>query len=135
MALGPLVCAAGCLLTLGIGESTSYLVDVFPAVTVFGLGLAIMVAPLTSTALAAAPAERAGAASGVNNALARTGTLLAVAALPVAAGLTGDAYAVPSVFAHGYRVCACLCAALLLAAGLLAWALVRDPAGEPQVTL
>ena len=134
MGLGPLVCAVGCLLTLGISESTSYAVEVLPAVALFGLGLGIMVAPLTSTALSAAPADRAGVASGVNNALARTGTLLAVAALPVVAGLTGDAYAVPSTFAHGYRTCASLCSALLFAAGLLAWAFVRDPATETPIT-
>ena len=51
------------------------------------LGLALMVAPLTATVLAAAPDEHAGIASGVNNAVARAGSLLAVAALPVAVGL------------------------------------------------
>ena len=61
-----------------------------PALTVFGLGLALMVAPLTATVLAAAPDEHAGIASGVNNAVARAGSLLAVAALPVAVGLGGD---------------------------------------------
>ena len=60
--------------------------------TVFGLGLALMVAPLTATVLAAAPDEHAGIASGVNNAVARAGSLLAVAALPVAVGLTGEDY-------------------------------------------
>ena len=58
-----------------------------PGLTVFGLGLALMVAPLTATVLAAAPDEHAGIASGVNNAVARAGSLLAVAALPVAVGL------------------------------------------------
>ena len=53
-----------------------------PGLTVFGLGLALMVAPLTATVLAAAPDEVAGIASGINNAVARAGSLLAVAALP-----------------------------------------------------
>ena len=73
MSLGPLVCAGGLVLMLRIGPAASYLTDVLPGVAVFGVGLAIMVAPLTATALAAAPAEHAGLASGVNNAVARAG--------------------------------------------------------------
>ena len=73
-----------------------------PGLTVFGLGLALMVAPLTATVLAAAPDEHAGIASGVNNAVARAGSLLAVAALPVAVGLTGEEYADPAAFDAAY---------------------------------
>ena len=69
--------------------------------TLFGLGLALMVAPLTATVLAAAPDRHAGIASGVNNAVARAGSLLAVAALPLAVGLTGEEYADPVVFDAG----------------------------------
>ena len=69
----------------------------------FGLGLALMVATLTATVLAAAPDEHAGIASGVNNAVARAGSLLAVAALPVAVGLMGEDYAVPDVVRRGVR--------------------------------
>ncbi len=60
---------------------------------VFGLGLVITVAPLTTTALAAAPAENAGIASAVNNYVARVGSLLAVAVLPALAGISGKSYA------------------------------------------
>ena len=60
----------------------SYLTDVLPAVIVFGLGLACTVAPLTSTVLAAAPAENTGVASAINNDVARTASLVAVALLP-----------------------------------------------------
>ena len=65
--------------------------------------MAVTVAPLTATVLGAAPDEQAGIASGVNNAVARAAQLLAVAALPVAVGLSGDDYADPAAFTSGFR--------------------------------
>ena len=65
-----------------IGPHASYLTDVLPAVVVFGLGLCATVAPLTATVLASADVRHAGVASGVNNAVARAASLVAVAALP-----------------------------------------------------
>jgi MFS family permease len=67
----------------------SYWTQVFPAVLVFALGLAVTVAPLTATAMGAAPPEHSGVASAVNNVVARAASLLAVAVLPLLAGLTG----------------------------------------------
>jgi ABC-type phosphate transport system permease subunit len=67
-----------------------------PAVVVFGFGLAVTVAPLTSTVLEAVPSEHAGIASAVNNDVARAAALIAVALLPAAGGITGDAYRDPS---------------------------------------
>ena len=84
--VGPLVIGAGLALLARVGSAGNYLTEVLPAVAVFGLGLAINVAPLTSTALAAAPAEHAGIASAVNNDVARAAGLIAVAVLPAAAG-------------------------------------------------
>jgi len=78
------------------------------------------VAPLTSGVLAAAPQELAGAASGVNNAVARTAGLLAVAALPVLVGLSGEAYADPELLTAGYRAGMLVCAGLVAAAAVLA---------------
>ena len=89
LTLGPLLCGAGALLALLVGEDASYVRDVLPGVLVFGLGLAVMVAPLTATALGSVPVSHAGVASGVNTAVARTAALLALAAVPVLAGLTG----------------------------------------------
>ncbi len=97
-----------------------------PGVVVFGLDLAVLVAPLTATALAAAPAEHSGMASGVNNAVARTGGLVAIAAIPVIVGLGGDGYADPALFADGFRHACWIAAALLAAGGALAAATVRN---------
>lgn len=125
MSLGPLVCAAGVLLLAQIGAGASYGLDVLPGVVIFGLGLAIMVAPLTATALAAAPSEHAGLASGVNNAVARTAGLLAVAAIPALAGISGDGYTGPG-FSAGYRHALWISAAILLAGAVLAAVSVRN---------
>ena len=89
--------------------------------TVFGLGLSLLVSPLTAAVLAAAPDRLAGAASGINNAVARTGTLLAVAALPALVGLSGDDYRDPDALTAGYRLAAYAIAALLVAGGVTSW--------------
>ena len=132
MTVGPIVMGVGCLMLLAVGDDVSYVVDVLPGVTVFGLGLALMVAPLTATVLAAAPDEHAGIASGVNNAVARAGTLLAIAALPVAVGLTGADYAVPAVFDEGYRKAMVWCAGLLMLGGVLSWFTIRNAVLDEQ---
>jgi EmrB/QacA subfamily drug resistance transporter len=121
MTVGPVVMALGVALMMRIGVDVSYVRDVLPAVLVFGLGLALMVAPLTATVLAAAPEEHAGIASGVNNAVARAGALFAVAALPVVVGLSGDDYADPASFDAAYGMAITICVVLLLAGGALAW--------------
>ncbi|HEY0485865.1 MAG TPA: MFS transporter [Mycobacteriales bacterium] len=126
MTVGPLVAACGLLLTLRVGPGASYWRDVVPAVLVFGLGLATMVAPLTATVLGAAPQRHAGIASGVNNAVARAAGLLAVAVLPAVAGLSGDDYRRPEVFAAGYRTAILLCAGLLATGAVVAFASIRD---------
>ncbi len=121
MTVGPLVMALGVVLLLAVGEDVDYVVDVLPGVTVFGLGLALMVAPLTATVLAAAPDEHAGLASGVNNAVARAGSLLAVAALPVAVGLGGEQYADPRALDAAYGSAMLACAGLLVLGGVVSW--------------
>jgi MFS family permease len=128
MSLGPLVMAGGTLMLRGVGPDPSYVTEVLPGLTVFGLGLALMVAPLTATVLASAPDEHAGLASGVNNALARAGSLLAVAALPLVVGLAGTQYDDPAAFDDAYREALLICAGLLAAGGLLASLTIRNPA-------
>ncbi len=76
---GPIVGGTGILLLLGAGPDADYVSEVLPGVLVFGLGLAMTVAPLTATVLGAADRRYAGVASGVNNAVARVAGLLAIA--------------------------------------------------------
>jgi EmrB/QacA subfamily drug resistance transporter len=128
MSLGPVLAACGVLPLLRVGPGASYLLDVVPGVAVFGLGLALMVAPLTTTVLAAAAAEHAGVASGVNNAVARSAGLLGVAVLPLVAGISGDQYQHADAFAPGFRTAMLVCSALLALGGLVAGATIQNPA-------
>lgn len=129
MSVGPLGCAVGMAWLSTVGTSAPYWTRVFPGMLVFALGLTTLVAPLTSTVLAAAPDSRAGIASGINNAVARTGSLLAVAALPAIVGLVGDDYRNPARLTAGYHEAMLLCAAMLAAGGVVSWfGLGRTPA-------
>jgi len=132
LVVGPLLVATGMLLMLRIVPGASYVGAVLPAVVVFGSGLAVVVAPVTATVLAAAPDRYAGVASGVNNAIARTGNLLAVAVLPAAAGLTGAAYRDPAALTSGWRTALVICAALAAGGGLLALGVRGNVLAEPE---
>lgn len=131
MTVGPLIAASGLVLMLRIDADSTYIADVLPAVVVFGLGLSTMVAPLTTAVLSAAPSSQAGLASGINNAVARTGQLLAVAALPALVGISGSAYADPGVVDDGFGDAMLICAGLLVTGAVTAAALVRrGPSGH-----
>jgi EmrB/QacA subfamily drug resistance transporter len=131
MTVGPLVSAGGVLLVRGIGPDSSYLLGVLPGAIVFGAGLTLTVAPLTATVLSSAPDRNAGVASGVNNAVARAAGLLAVAVIPVAAGISGEDYTDPTAFGAGFRTATLLCAAVLAAGGVLALLTIRRPLDAP----
>ncbi len=79
MGFGPIVAGAGMLLLLNMGANPKYVTDMLPGVILFGLGLALTVAPLTAAVLAAAGSEHSGVASGINNAVARLAGLIAIA--------------------------------------------------------
>jgi EmrB/QacA subfamily drug resistance transporter len=120
MTVGTSVAALGILLLGGIDEHTSYVVDVLGPVSLLGIGLTLLVGPLTATVLAAAPDSQAGLASGVNNAVARTAGLLAVAVLPLATGWgEGGGLLDPEGVLDGFGVVARLCAGLFLVGAVL----------------
>jgi EmrB/QacA subfamily drug resistance transporter len=123
MTIGPLLVAGGLLLFARIDAGRSYADGVLPGAIVFGLGLALTVAPLTATIMAAADEEHLGSASGINNAVARLAGLLAVALLPTIVGL--DTAGAASALDSGVDDAMVVCAALSVLGGLIALATVR----------
>ena len=121
MTVGPIVCACALLLFSRISAHSTYVRGVLPAVLIMGLGLSLTVAPLTATALGAVDERHAGIASGVNNAVARAAGLLAVAILPLAAGLGGGSLTTPADLEPMYRRAMFISAGMLLAGALIAF--------------
>src|SRR5690606_36553097 len=103
LTIGPLLLAGGMVMMGEIPNGAAYISDVLPSLLVFGVGLTLVVTPVTATVLAAVEERHAGLASGINNAVARTGLPLAVAALPALAGLPGGHFAAPEAYAPGLR--------------------------------
>lgn len=128
MVSGAVVLAGGLILLARVPQEPGFLLDVLPGMLGMGLGLSMLVAPLTGTVLAAAPDSRAGVASGINNAISRTAGLLAVAALPLLVGLSGRAYADPGAVADAYRAAMWWCVGLVAAGAVLT--VVGLPAGR-----
>ena len=127
MTVGPLIVAAGLLLLVRATNPGSYWTQVFPAVILFAIGLATTVAPLTSTAMGAAPPEHSGVASAINNVVARAASLLAVAVLPLLAGLTGAAALESATLAAGFRTAMVISGITCAAGGVLAALTIRNP--------
>ncbi|GAA4734627.1 MFS transporter [Isoptericola chiayiensis] len=118
MTVGPIVAGCGFLLMLTMDEQATYLTQVLPGILVFGLGLAITVAPLTAAILGAVPATDAGIASAVNNAISRVAGLVVIAFAGV---ILGGALDVESF--HRSLV---VTAALLVAGGLVSMVGIGD---------
>jgi hypothetical protein len=125
MSVGPMLAALGLAVLARRATSHGYLEGVVPGALLLGLGLAFTVAPLTTTVISAAPPERAGVASAINNCIARSGSLLAVAALPSAIGLAGalEPRVVGTAFPRGMLAAAASC----LAGGAIGCLFVRRP--------
>ncbi|MCX2753696.1 MULTISPECIES: MFS transporter [unclassified Gordonia (in: high G+C Gram-positive bacteria)] len=131
MTVGPLIAAGGFALMSRVEPGSGYVDSVLPGVLLFGLGMTVTVAPLTSAALAAVDDALAGTASGVNNAVARLAGLLAVAVLPAVAGIDagpGDP------LGDGFRTAMYICAACCAVGGLVAACTIRSSTDvRPQV--
>ncbi|KIF75213.1 major facilitator transporter [Streptomyces sp. 150FB] len=135
LTVGPLLCASGMLLMLRVGRGSSYLPDVLPALVVQGMGMVALVAPLTATVLGSVDNSRAGLASGINNAAARAAGLLAVAALPLLAGMGPDAFRSATQFGAAFDRAMPMCAGVLVLGSLIAFFSVRKPVGRPVAPL
>ncbi|WP_431974959.1 MFS transporter [Micromonospora haikouensis] len=127
LTIGPVVAALGLLLLRGVSPGASYWTDVLPGVALFGLGLTLVVAPLTASVLAAVADRFAGVASGFNNAASRAGGLLAVAALPLLVGLSGTGYEQAAALTDAFRGAMLWCAGGLLAGAAMAGLLIHRP--------
>ncbi|HUS26312.1 MAG TPA: MFS transporter [Nevskiaceae bacterium] len=115
MTIGPILAGCGIFLLLPLTHGANYAINVLPGLLLFGLGLALTVTPLTTTVLGAVHQSASGIASAINNAVSRVAGLLVVALL----GIFGAS--------HAYRFSALLCGTLAIIAGVLSFALVRNP--------
>ncbi|MDQ1634507.1 MAG: hypothetical protein QOJ32_1316 [Frankiaceae bacterium] len=131
MTLGPLLLCAGALTLTRISAGSSYVPDVLPGVLLVGSAMTLTVAPLTSTALSTAPPGTTGLASGINNAVARTAGLLAVAVAPLVVGLSGRQYQEPAAVGRAFDKAMLLVAALAVAGAVTT--LVGLRGGEPRL--
>jgi len=128
MTIGPVIAAIGMALFVRIEPGTSYVVGVLPGAIVFGLGMVLTVPALTTTALGAVDAERAGVASAVNNDVARIGSLIAVAVIPTLAGISAASLGKTSIDGgSGFRVAMLICAGLCALGGLVSFITIRSP--------
>ena len=133
LTVGPLILAAGLIALSRVGTDPSWVRDVLPGATLVGIGLVSFVAPLTATVMGAVDDDHVSIASGVNNAIARTASLTALAVVPVAAGLT--AATGPSAVTSAYRsalIIAASCAAVAAPIAFLGLAPRRSVQKPPR---
>jgi EmrB/QacA subfamily drug resistance transporter len=130
LTVGPLFTGAGLLLLARIGSDPSWLTDVLPGAVVFGIGLSTFVAPLTATVMGSVDPDHVSIASGVNNAVARTASLAAVAVIPAVSGLS---VAVGAAAVTGaYRESMVIAAVVAALASPLAFVGLAEPAPAPR---
>jgi EmrB/QacA subfamily drug resistance transporter len=122
MAVGPLIAAAGYLLMTTAHRPFNFWSQMLPGLVVFGLGLSIMVSPLTAAILAAVDPAQSGIGSAVNNAVSRVAGLIAVAFTGVIIGGTIDF--------DGFRHGALVVAGLFAVAGLVSAVGIRNEQGD-----
>jgi EmrB/QacA subfamily drug resistance transporter len=130
--VGPVLTGVGFMLLGLSGENQSYWFGFLPGLTIVGIGMTLSVAPLTTTVLNAAPDDRSGTASGINNAAARVGGLLAVAALGLAFGPTGASAVNGAALLEAYRLVMFAAAALAGLSALSAALMIEDVRPQRQ---
>jgi hypothetical protein len=108
-----------------VHAGAGYWTLVLPAAVVFGVGLSLLVAPLTTVALSSLGDDKAGLASGVNNAVARVAGLLATAIVPLAAGLSGSQSLSGSKLDNGFTRAMFICAGLCALGGVISAATMK----------
>jgi MFS family permease len=128
LVVGPLLLAGALLLLARVDADADFVTDVFPGAFLFGLGLVTFVAPLTASVMGSVEESWVSTASGVNNAIARTGGLLAVALIPSVSGLT-DAHGAAAT-TDAFRTGMWITAGLAIVAALVSaiWLPRRAPA-------
>ncbi len=127
MTVGPALMAVGSVMLLAVSEDVNYWTQVLPGIAVFGLGLTLMVSPLTSAILSAVPPERAGIASATNNAVSRVAGLIAVAMIGAVVGGTLDL--------AGFHRAMAVIAVLMAAGAVVSWVGIRNaPGSVPAVS-
>ncbi len=104
LVLGPAITAVGYVMLGVSGNDPSYWTGFLPGMIVIGTGMTLSVAPLTTAVFDSAPDEKSGTASGINNAAARAGGLVAVAALGLAFGKSGAAGIEGPGLVNAYRL-------------------------------
>jgi EmrB/QacA subfamily drug resistance transporter len=128
--VGPLLTALGFAILAFSGHTPSYWVGFLPGLTVVGIGMTVTIAPLTTTVFDSAPDEKSGTASGINNAAARLGGLVAIAALGLAFGGASTPDVAGPALASAYRL-AMIAAATLAGLSALTAALIIRPQKRP----
>ncbi|MNW59108.1 hypothetical protein D3C74_370080 [compost metagenome] len=118
MTVGPLIAGCGYLLMLTTTAEARYFTQILPGILLFGLGLAITVAPLTAAILGSIPAADAGIGSAVNNAVSRIAGLVVIACAGIVIG--------PVLDVGGFHRALIVTAALLVAGGLVSWVGIRN---------
>jgi len=118
MAAGPVIAGLGTLYMSGVNMPTDYWTELLPGILLFGLGLSVTVAPLTSAILGSIQSKQAGIGSAVNNAIARIAGLLAVAVVGLLIGTSVDL--------NGFKIGITACATLLIIGGLISAAGIRN---------
>jgi EmrB/QacA subfamily drug resistance transporter len=115
MTVGPVIAGFGILLLLPLQVGDNYFTFLLPRVMIFGVGLALMVAPLTTTVMTSVDENSSGIASGINNVVSRIAGLIVVALL----GLFGAD--------HVFRFSILLCGVLALSAGIISFLVIHNP--------